>query len=154
MEILISHEDEMLALGARLAQACGNNGAIIFLHGELGAGKTTLVRGFLRGLGHAGKVKSPTYALVEPYEIDQRHIYHFDLYRLASPEELEYLGIRDFLEKNAIFLVEWPERGAHYLPPPDIEISIDYAGSGRLVRFEPRTAAGENAAAQLAACLT
>lgn len=149
MEILISHEDEMLALGARLAQACGHSGAIIFLHGELGAGKTTLVRGFLRGLGHAGKVKSPTYTLVEPYEIDQRPIYHFDLYRLAGPQELEYIGIRDFLERNAIFLVEWPERGAHYLPPPDIEVKIDYAGSERLVRFEAKTATGKNTVEQL-----
>lgn len=153
MKIHIAQEHDMLAFGARLGVGCvntaGNTCTVIFLHGELGAGKTTLVRGVLNGMGYHGKVKSPTYTLVEPYQFGARQVYHFDLYRLASPPELEYIGLRDFLENAAIFLVEWPERGAGYLPPPDLDIHIDYADPGRQVTLVPHSAPGVGLVKQL-----
>lgn len=128
------------ALGAALARACPD-GARIHLRGELGAGKTTLVRGLLRALGHGGPVKSPTYTLVESYDLGGRVVHHLDLYRLADAEELEYLGLRDLQSSGAILLVEWPERGEPDLPMPDLQVDIDYIGDGRHVRlsaFSPR----------------
>jgi tRNA threonylcarbamoyladenosine biosynthesis protein TsaE len=126
----IEDEAAMLALGAQLARRFPNGG-LITLHGDLGAGKTTLVRGLLRELGHTGVVKSPTYTLVEPYQVGNRDIYHFDLYRLADPEELEYMGIRDYLRPDALCLVEWPEQAGELLPTPDLQVSIHHAGSAR-----------------------
>ncbi|WP_434456823.1 tRNA (adenosine(37)-N6)-threonylcarbamoyltransferase complex ATPase subunit type 1 TsaE [Stutzerimonas urumqiensis] len=134
-------EDAMLALGARLAEATAGRG-VIYLHGDLGAGKTTLSRGLIRGFGHAGKVKSPTFTLVEPYEIGDVQVFHFDLYRLADPEELEFLGIRDYFEGESLCLIEWPERGAGILPKADLDITITPHGAGRTVRLAAHTGRG------------
>lgn len=128
----IKTEADMMALGASLAQTCQGN-EIIYLQGNLGAGKTTLVRGFLRSLGYEGNVKSPTFTLVEPYKIDSKIIYHFDLYRLTDPEELEYIGIRDYFGQNAILLIEWPEYAGDLLPPADIICAIEIIGDEREV---------------------
>jgi len=129
-------------IGADLAAVCPN-GSIIYLHGDLGAGKTTLVRGFLQGLGHAGTVKSPTYTLLEPYVIGGCNFCHIDLYRLADAGELEYLGLRDLLQEGATLLVEWPEKGEGELPVPDLIIHIDYLLQGRNLKLTAETAVGE-----------
>lgn len=137
----LDSEDEMLQLGSALSQVLPK-AALIFLHGPLGAGKTTLVRGVLRASGVIGAVKSPTYTLVESYDVNQRHFHHFDLYRLADPEELELMGIRDYLDGQSICFIEWPERGEGILSNPDIEFRISLTPSGRRLEFEPHTETG------------
>ncbi|MCB1775929.1 MAG: tRNA (adenosine(37)-N6)-threonylcarbamoyltransferase complex ATPase subunit type 1 TsaE [Candidatus Competibacteraceae bacterium] len=122
------------ALGARLA-ALLKPGCIIYLSGDLGAGKTTLARGLLQALGHQGTVKSPTFTLVEPYHIGTWRLFHWDLYRLADPEELEFLGLRDQLDDHAALLIEWPEHGYGELPAADLEIALNYVGAGRECRL-------------------
>lgn len=144
----------MEALGATLAR-CVPPGFLVHLEGDLGVGKTTLVRGFLRGLGYRGSVRSPTYTLVEPYEFpgepDGCTVHHLDLYRLGDPEELEWIGIRDLLDARSIALVEWPERGHGVLPAADLGIVISYLDSGRRVRLNGHSAAGQRVVRQLAA---
>lgn len=126
---------EMEALGARLARGIDKI-HLLYLHGALGTGKTTLVRGILRALGHVGLVKSPTFTLVEPYSFDGLIVYHIDLYRVSDPEELEFLGFRDYLESESVCLVEWAERGVEKLPPPDLDVTIQNVDDTRTVELE------------------
>lgn len=137
----LADEAATRALGAALA-ATLEDGGVVLLEGDLGAGKTTLARGFLRGLGHVGAVRSPTYTLLEPYPTAVGTIYHLDLYRLADPGELDYLGLRDLAEPGAVFLVEWPERGRGALPPADVEVHLEHADEGRRARLEAHSPHG------------
>lgn len=124
-------EAATLALGAQLATLpCPQ---VVYLYGDLGAGKTTLVRGALRALGYAGAVRSPTYTLLERYELGGIVIVHFDLYRLADPEELHALGLRELLEEGAMLFFEWPERGQGLLPPATLTLRFELEGGGRRV---------------------
>lgn len=126
-----------------------HGGGIIHLHGDLGAGKTTLTRGILRGFGYEGAVKSPTYTLVEPYEFERCNIYHFDLYRLSDPEEVSYLGTEDYFSDRNLCIVEWAERGAGVLPAPDISLQLVGAGSGREVLWHTESKRGDEIAQRL-----
>lgn len=118
------------ALGEALRRFVVNQPLLIALRGELGAGKTTLVGGLMAALGHVGAVRSPTYTLIEPYELLGCDLYHLDLYRLTEPNQLEELGVRDLLKPGAVLLVEWPERGGAVLRAPDLTISLAYPARG------------------------
>ena len=146
--LLVAGEQAQLELAAHLGRTLGGRPGRIHLHGDLGAGKTTLVRGFLRGLGLQGAVRSPTYTLIESYQAGPVTVHHLDLYRLADPEELEYLGLRDLLGEPALLFIEWPERAGDWLPPPDLEIHLGHADEGRYWRLK---GTGELAAAWRAA---
>lgn len=146
----LADEDATVAFGRRLAAAL-TAGAVIHLHGDLGAGKTTLCRGILHGRGHVGAVKSPTYTLVEPYETAAGAVFHFDLYRLSDPEELEFLGIRDYLGSDALLLIEWPERGAGFLPPPDLALHLFAEAGGRRASWQAASPRGREIIARLGA---
>jgi tRNA threonylcarbamoyladenosine biosynthesis protein TsaE len=135
-------EEALLILANSWGKALAQ-GAIVYLQGTLGAGKTTFSRGLLHGIGYIGAVKSPTYTLVEPYQVNGSKVYHFDLYRLGNPEELEYLGIRDYLADDALWLVEWPQRGEGFIPAADIILSLEVNGSGRDVTVSAHSERGE-----------
>jgi tRNA threonylcarbamoyladenosine biosynthesis protein TsaE len=135
--------------GAYLTKSLGSEGLVIYLHGDLGSGKTTLSRGLIRALGHQGAVKSPTYTLVEPYEDFTFPLYHFDLYRLTHPEEVEFLGVEDYFRAPAVCIIEWPERGRGFLPAADLQIWLTSSGRGRQLAVSADTPAGEQALRRL-----
>lgn len=154
MQISLANEEATAKFGARLAKALSARALrliVVYLHGDLGAGKTTLVRSVLRGFGHLGSVKSPTYTLVEEYEVMDRKIYHFDLYRLADPEELEFMGMRDFLNPDLealggiVCFIEWPEKGIGLLPRADIDLRLIIDGEGRICTAEVATSCNVDA---------
>jgi tRNA threonylcarbamoyladenosine biosynthesis protein TsaE len=141
-------EAATLRLGGLLA-ACIAPGMRIYLRGELGSGKTTLVRALLRGLGVEGVVKSPSYALVELYVVSRLHLYHFDFYRFMNPSELGDAGVVDyFCDDDGICMVEWPERAGETLPRPDLDFTLAYAGTGREVSVKAHTSAGKRCLAK------
>jgi tRNA threonylcarbamoyladenosine biosynthesis protein TsaE len=137
----LADESATRALGARLAGAL-RAGMSIYLCGELGAGKTTLARGLIQALGHEGKVKSPTYSLVELYTVSSLHLYHFDFYRFDDPKAWQESGFREHFNDASVCLVEWPERAGAALPQPDVRITLTPASSGRDVTLEAYTETG------------
>ncbi|WP_252107477.1 MULTISPECIES: tRNA (adenosine(37)-N6)-threonylcarbamoyltransferase complex ATPase subunit type 1 TsaE [unclassified Halomonas] len=150
MQVQLNDENAHVAFGEALGRALEGRGRV-YLEGELGAGKTTLTRGILRAYGHQGAVKSPTYTLVEPYEFDDRRVYHLDLYRLGDPEELEFIGGRDILSDDALCLIEWPSRGAGWLPDADVRIELSVAVQGRTATLTAKSPWGEQVLANLKA---
>lgn len=158
MQRYLDGEAATVAAGESLGKAM-RGGAVVYLDGQLGAGKTTFCRGVLRAFSYAGPVKSPTYTLVEAYEdlvcvteLPQAKavsVYHFDLYRLGDPEELEYMGIRDYFNDDAVCLIEWPQRGSGFLPSADILVSIEPQGAGRIIAARGETLRGQQILAQL-----
>ena len=141
--ICLADESATKAFSAKLAGLC-NQATVIYLKGDLGAGKTTFSQGFILGLGYQGRVKSPTYTLVEPYEVAPWRVFHFDLYRLSDPEELEFIGIRDYFEPDCLCLVEWPDKGAGLLAEADLTISIEFNQTGRTLVLEAGTENGRS----------
>jgi tRNA threonylcarbamoyladenosine biosynthesis protein TsaE len=141
---LDSTEETMAAGGqlARIVRARGIDSLVIYLVGDLGAGKTTFVRGFLRALGHTGRVPSPTYTLIEPYDLADYAVSHIDLYRLQTPGEAASLALAELSGSGTIMLVEWPENGGHGVPPADLRIELDIDGLGRVMRLDGSSPAG------------
>jgi tRNA threonylcarbamoyladenosine biosynthesis protein TsaE len=133
--LYLADEAATMAAGAKLASRL-SSGLTIYLHGDLGAGKTTFVRGLLRGLGHQGKVKSPTYTLVEPYVISRFNIYHFDLYRFIDPEEWDAAGFRDYFNPQSLCLVEWPEKAGDLVPQADMDVTLTIENDGRMLNIQ------------------
>ena len=146
--IFLADEQQTEQFAAKLAIGC-STGTVIYLHGDLGAGKTTFSRGFIHGLGYSGRVKSPTYTLVEPYEVGNWRVFHFDLYRLADPEELEFIGIRDYFEKDCLCLIEWPDKGEGLLAAADLTISINFNQSGREITLSAGSDNGRDVLSKL-----
>lgn len=138
----LADDQATVQFGRVLAEAVGIEGAVVFLRGNLGMGKTTLCRGVMGFWGHTGAVKSPTYTLVEPYEFDTTKVYHFDLYRLGDPEELEFLGIRDYFDETSLCLIEWPEKGQGMLPVADLELFLSEKNQGREIKWSKNTQKG------------
>jgi tRNA threonylcarbamoyladenosine biosynthesis protein TsaE len=135
-EGLLESAEQTAALGAAVAGALrARQGLVVYLEGPLGAGKTTLARGLLRELGVTGAIRSPTYTLLEPYDIGGRALIHLDLYRLRGADELEPLGLRDYGPDSCWWLVEWPERGAPRLPPADLSVELSLDPRGRRYRL-------------------
>lgn len=137
----LATEHDMLAFAKGVSHVL-SDGSMLYLHGALGAGKTTFTRGLLLGLGYDGKVKSPTYTLVHPYEINGRHLIHCDLYRLEQAAEVEHLGIREYIGQGAICVIEWAEKGQALLPEPDLACYIEFVGEGREIKLIAHSARG------------
>lgn len=144
LKIELADESTTVAWGQRLGQVV-KKGGVIYLQGDLGAGKTTFTRGVLRAFGHDGAVKSPTYTLVEPYHFGAINVYHFDLYRVVDPEELELIGVRDYFSAQALVLVEWPSRGEPLLPAPDLTVNLtpSLTGQGRSLSMQATSETGQ-----------
>jgi len=144
LKIELADESATVAWGQRLGQVV-KKGGVIYLQGDLGAGKTTFTRGVLRAFGHDGAVKSPTYTLVEPYHFGAINVYHFDLYRVVDPEELELIGVRDYFSAQALVLVEWPSRGEPLLPAPDLTVNLtpSLTGQGRSLSMQANSETGQ-----------
>ncbi len=145
-------EEDMIRLGRRLSVSLAGHGAV-HISGDLGAGKTTLCRGILRAMGHSGAVKSPTFTLVEPYEVNHQgekvDVYHFDLYRLSDPGELDYVGVDEYFRSDSLCLIEWPEKASGFLPTYDLHIGIDVSGEKRIICITANTVHGEKVCEQV-----
>jgi tRNA threonylcarbamoyladenosine biosynthesis protein TsaE len=148
LKTTLPDEQATLALGAALAHAL-EPGLVVYLRGELGAGKTTLARGLLRALGHAGAVKSPTYTLVEVYEVSRLHLHHFDFYRFQDPREWIDAGFRESFDGRTVSLIEWPERAAGQLPPADLEVALELLPVGRNAALSSSSLAGQKCLARV-----
>ena len=151
LRVLLANEQKMNAFGEEIAKAvtCVNRPLLIVLNGDLGAGKTTLSRGILLGLGHMGAVKSPTYTIVEPYDLEIGKVFHFDLYRLMDPEELYDIGFNDYLSEAQLCMIEWPDKGGGLVPKADISLQINSNGLGREVILTAQTGFGSQCVDQL-----
>jgi len=153
---VISHEEKMIKFGELLGQTLFDydhdedlKAVLVFFDGDLGVGKTTICKGIIRAFGYDGVVTSPTYNLVESYNQGTIRAHHFDLYRLGSPEELEFIGIRDYFKRGDFCLIEWPDRGIGILPAPDLYLSIVAINEGREIKIESKTRVGELLLARL-----
>jgi tRNA threonylcarbamoyladenosine biosynthesis protein TsaE len=153
IEYFLKDETATVEIGEVLAKTVKGQSKqqslVAYLYGDLGAGKTTLTRGFVCGMGHQGNVKSPTYTLVEPYELAPWRIFHFDLYRLSDAEELEYMGIRDYFNVDCCCFIEWPEKGKGLLAKADLIITISYQDEQRIINLVAESEYGENILSQL-----
>ena len=150
--LYLADEQAMSDFGARIARVTQGHG-LIFLVGNLGMGKTTLTRGVLRALGHEGKVKSPTYTLIEPYVVSRLDLYHFDFYRFNSPDEYLDAGLDEYFADQGVCIVEWPDKAFPYLPSPDVEIRLEVRGAGRFVEIDGKTDAGQTCVTELVKAL-
>ena len=148
LTLSLPDEDATTALAERLAPLLSGQvsgvptGGRIHLHGDLGAGKTHFVRALLRACGVTGRIKSPSYALLESYKVSSLYFYHLDFYRFSDPREWVDAGFRDILQDNAVVLIEWPEKAGNLLPEPDLDLHLDYCGDGRLATLDARSAKG------------
>ena len=145
----LADEQATTELAGQLANLC-SRATVIYLEGDLGAGKTSFCRGFIHALGYKGRVKSPTYTLVEPYEINDWRIFHFDLYRLSDPEELEFIGIRDYFDDDCICLIEWADKGEGLLAAADLHISIEFIENSRSLTGQANNEYGQTLLSELA----
>lgn len=149
--VFLKNEEATLQWGAQLAKTLPN-ACIVYLQGDLGAGKTTLIRGVLQALGYTQHVKSPTYALVETYQLSDKTLYHFDLYRLNDPKELQYMGIEDYFSSETLSFIEWPERGVGFLPAADLKIQFIYESRGRTIVCNAYNPIGEHILSSFISC--